>query len=190
MWKSSTNFSCFTNTYMRAKHHVKYYTLRVVTFLAASSKACFTAAPFHRSSLTGSSSAITCNSDPINYTNSLSSPSHLIWHLYTFLGFVSCSRHHVVCNYYCSLFRVIFEIQTHNSTMQSAKKIESLKVEAHPRGHVALCNGRVDIIPAKAVPATHETKHNAMVWKIYTIANLNCTSQKLDTKVCIAVDYG
>lgn len=43
-----------------------------------------------------------------------------------------------------------------------AKKINSLKIETHPRGHVALCNGRVDTIPARAVPATHETKYNAM----------------------------
>jgi len=48
---------------------------------------------------------------------------------------------------------------------QGAKRIESLKVEAHPRGHVALCNGRVDIIPARVVPASQETKHDAMVWK-------------------------
>ena len=46
---------------------------------------------------------------------------------------------------------------------KGAKKITSLKVEAYPRGHVALCNGRVENVPVRAVPATHETKYNAMV---------------------------
>lgn len=46
---------------------------------------------------------------------------------------------------------------------RGVKRIDSLKIEAHPRGHVALCNGRVDSIPVRAVPATHETKYNAMV---------------------------
>ena len=46
---------------------------------------------------------------------------------------------------------------------QGAKKITSLKVEAYPRRHVALCNGKVENVPVRAVPATRETKYNAMV---------------------------
>jgi len=46
---------------------------------------------------------------------------------------------------------------------QGVKRINSLKIETHPRGHVALCNGSVETISVRAVPATHETKYNAMV---------------------------
>ena len=45
---------------------------------------------------------------------------------------------------------------------QGIKRINSLKIEAHPRGHVALCNGSVGNVHVRAVPATHETKYNAM----------------------------
>ena len=45
---------------------------------------------------------------------------------------------------------------------RGVKRIDSLKIEAHPRGHVALCNGKVDSISVRAVPAAHETKYNAM----------------------------
>ena len=45
---------------------------------------------------------------------------------------------------------------------QGVQRVNSLRIESNLRGHVALCNGRVDNVSVRAVPATHETKYNAM----------------------------
>ena len=60
------------------------------------------------------------------------------------------------------IWSVILNTTIEMQREQGIQRINSLKIEAHPRGHVALCNGRVDNVQVRAVPSAHETKYNAM----------------------------